>query len=64
MNHTCRERCKFCLDDGDETAQCGKKCGHSGKHNCRSKDHTCGKLSCSLSKHRGCQKKCMLPLSV
>eukprot|EP01083_Nonionella_stella_P124111 374515_1 len=36
---------------------CGDKCGHSGKHNCFKKPHTCGK-KCSLSKFGGCQEKC------
>eukprot|EP01083_Nonionella_stella_P281116 956521_1 len=56
--HTCGELCDYC-DEAGIVADCGDKCGHSGKHNCQSGAHTCG-LKCSLSEYGGCQMKCNL----
>ena len=40
IKHTCAEICGYCAKEGDAKAQCGDRCGHSGKHNCRKKPHT------------------------
>eukprot|EP01084_Bolivina_argentea_P155547 271073_1 len=58
--HTCGELCDYC-DEAGIVADCGDKCGHSGKHNCQSGAHTCG-LKCSLSQYGGCEMKCNLQI--
>ncbi|KAH9320477.1 hypothetical protein KI387_015116 [Taxus chinensis] len=63
-NHACMEKCTYCsLETGlAEVEECRNVAGHEGDHDCKRRNHTCGKI-CSLNeKSSNCTMACCLKI--
>ncbi|GLJ12791.1 hypothetical protein SUGI_0197900 [Cryptomeria japonica] len=64
-NHACTEQCTYCSVEaslGIEVEECRNLAGHEGDHDCRRRNHTCGKI-CSLNdKSSNCTTACCLKI--
>ncbi|KAF8607193.1 hypothetical protein BDV93DRAFT_303052 [Ceratobasidium sp. AG-I] len=59
-NHRCAFNCSV-LEKHTENEPCGLPAGHSGRHMCNVKAHSCGEV-CHLSSMGGCAQSCVQPL--
>ncbi|ETO07574.1 hypothetical protein RFI_29818 [Reticulomyxa filosa] len=62
-SHQCDQPCSRCKQNEAETKEnalpCQLQSGHEMPHNCRDRNHTCGK-DCSLKQYGHCYEKCGL----
>ncbi|GLJ12793.1 hypothetical protein SUGI_0197940 [Cryptomeria japonica] len=62
-NHACAEKCTYCSLEagvGIEVEECRNLAGHDGDHDCKRRNHSCGKI-CSLNeKSSNCTMACCL----
>ncbi|ETO23547.1 hypothetical protein RFI_13633, partial [Reticulomyxa filosa] len=62
--HRCDQFCSCCQENAEcsnkeEILPCNLQAGHESFHDCRQKDHKCGK-DCPLKQYGNCNKKCAL----